>query len=392
MQAADHRAPWRRIALCVVTALWLAGHWVFPEGYSHIKAFWFLIAPLALLNADAVPRLRSQPWLVALLALLLWQVLVSSRHPDSLVRPGGLCDALAVLVLVLAVRAMAVTRGAWTGLRWVLFLTAAVTMAWSLARFYEWGAVPLGARRLRNVLVYERGLNAVLTGLLAGFAMLAGMSLDGAGRPRWQRAILLGGTSLLAFATMAAQSRGTFLAAAAGIAVLAWRHGRRTLPPITAAAAGVAAYLAAFAAGGESESVPDLVSRGSSGRLDIWSVYLDRLAGAEWWIGEGRVVPLDESVLGWHVHHPHSSFLTQLVHSGLPGLLLLGAVLGGCLFAALRRRPPERAALAMLAFGLTGLLIDGAHIASLFSVPRIESLLILVPAVFAVTEPPEGPP
>ena len=90
-------------------------------------------------------------------------------------------------------------------------------------------------------------------------------------------------------------------------------------------------------------------------------------------------------MLGWYVHHPHSSFLTPLVHTGIPGLLLLVAFCCGAMWTAWRSREHGAAAFSLLAFGLTGLLMDGAQIASMFSVPRIENLLILVPAVFALS-------
>ena len=48
------------------------------------------------------------------------------------------------------------------------------------------------------------------------------------------------------------------------------------------------------------------------------------------------------------------------------------------------------APLALLAFGLSGLLIDGAQIASLISLPRIEPLLVIVPAIIALQFPKRG--
>ena len=198
------------------------------------------------------------------------------------------------------------------------------------------------------------------------------------------RLLLWLGIAVLAFAMMATQSRGSILATCGGTTVLLWQRRQYARAAVIAALAGVLAYLAVFWLSG-AESAPDLVSRGSSGRMEIWNIYLDRLHGIEWLLGEGFAVPLEESVLGWYVHHPHSSFLTQLVHTGIPGLLLLVAFCCGAMWTAWRSREHGAAAFSLLAFGLTGLLMDGAQIASMFSVPRIENLLILVPAVFALS-------
>lgn len=375
----------RRLALCALGTLWLAGHWFFPQGHAHLELFWWWVMPAAVLNADALPRLRGGGrWWPLLLALLLWQVVATTRATGAGYRAGGLADALGVIVLVVALVVLAGWPCGWPALRACLFVVAAATMGASLVAFYPVSGRALSDARLRDVLVYERGLNAVLTGLLAGFGMLCGMTLDRRGGPRVRRLAVWAGVALLAFALLASESRGALLAAVAGTAVLGWRRGRLVLPGAAAAVAGVLACLVLFSWSGTGEASPDLVSRGTTGRPDIWSVYLQRMDGADWWLGKGAVEPLDASVLGWFVDHPHSSFVTQLVHFGLPGLLLLGWFLGCAVRAGWRSRGDRGAALALLVFGLTGVALDCAQIASLLSVPRIEQLLVLVPAVFAL--------
>lgn len=386
MEHAEGPTRWWRPALCAATIFWLAGHWFFPEGHTHLKVFWCFLVPLLLLNIDAFPAWREiNPWFRVLGVLLLWQVAVSARYSCHPLAIGGILDALTMILLLLAVGVLARMPGGWSVLRWYLFLVTFLTMGWSLVAFYPLRGIPLCDERFCNVLVYPEYLNAVLTGLLSGFGMLCGMTLDAPDRRRMLRLLIWLGIAALAFAMMATQSRGSILATCAGTFVLLWRRKLDARAAIIAGAAGVLAYLAVFWLSG-AEAAPDLVSRGSSGRTAIWNIYLDRLDGIDWLLGEGFAAPLEKPVLNWYVHHPHSSFLTQLVHTGIPGLLLLVVFCCGALWSAWRSREHGVAALSLLAFGLTGLLMDGAQIASMFSVPRIENLLVLVPAVFALSQ------
>ena len=81
------------------------------------------------------------------------------------------------------------------------------------------------------------------------------------------------------------------------------------------------------------------------------------------------------------VHHPHSSYLTQLVLGGLVGTGLLLLVLFWSIRDSLRLGGLGQSLWApLLACGLGSLLFDGAEIFSLHSVPRLEFLLVVVPA------------
>ena len=174
--------------MCAATILWLAGHYFFPEGHTHLKVFWCFLVPLVLLNLDAIPPLRRiNPWFGVLGVLLLWQLTMSARYSYHPLAIGGILDALTTVMLLLAVGVLARTRGGWSALRWTLFITAFVTMGWSLLAFYSLRGVALCDERFQNVLVYPEYLNAVLTGLLSGFGMVIGMTLDAPGRHQMPR-------------------------------------------------------------------------------------------------------------------------------------------------------------------------------------------------------------
>lgn len=369
----------RREALAVAAIVWLAGFSFFEDGFYHMTAFWFAVAPLALVNLDLFFHRAGRPWRLVLVALVVWQFVCGL--PAGGVR-AGLADAGGVLILSVAVLAVVDTPWGWPVFRLGVFASAAVTSAWALVRFYPMSDLGLEDERLRNVLVYPIGLNAVLTGLLIGFAIVAVLGFDAT---RSRRAWLIRvGLVVLGFALMATQSRGAFLATAAGIAVVAWTGRRRVIADGLALLAGVLAYAAVFALTADEAEGRGLVERGTSGRLDIWRAYLGELRGVEWIVGSGEVPPLEESVLGWFVHHPHGSWVTQIVWCGLPGLILLGTFVLLAGVAGWRVRSREAAPLALLVFGVTGLLFDGGQAVSLASVPRIEPLLVLVPAVVAL--------
>lgn len=372
----------RRSALAVAGGVWLAGFHFFYDGFYHMAAFWLVLAPLAVANVDLLTG-GDRRWRGLLLLLLAWQLGCGVIHlGEAWSDRDGLRDVVAVLILGLVVLGIVDRPWGWWSCRAAVFVSGVVVSLWSLWQFYPLSDLGLGDARLRNVLIYPTGLNAVLTGLLAGFSMVAGLDLHPRdSRWRWPT---LAGLAVLAFAVMATQSRGAMLGCMAGLVVMLVFRGRRVLPELAACGAGVVAYLAVFAWTGDGTAGPDLVERGATGRWEIWQTYLGNLEGAEWWIGTGGVAPLGESVLGWFVHHPHGSWVSQLVWCGIPGLLLLGALVALAAWNGWRGAARDATPLALLAFGVAGLIFDGAQIVSLASVPRIEPLLVFVPALVAL--------
>ncbi|MEO1824485.1 MAG: O-antigen ligase family protein, partial [Roseibacillus sp.] len=184
----------------------------------------------------------------------------------------------------------------------------------------------------------------------------------------------------LVFGLMASQSRGPMLGLIAGLVVICFFHGRSFLRVGLWIGVVVGFYFLLILWTGGSA---DLVERGSAGRIDIYQWFLERISGLELVFGRGfgagSSIPKEE--LGWFVHHPHSSYLTQLILGGALGLALLLAVIGWSWRDAWRQgKRGECLWVALLSCGLVPLVVDGAEIFTLHSVPRLEWLMVVLPA------------
>ena len=375
----------REVLLAVVLGLWLAGFWVARDGWHHRRAF-ILLVPFLLLGADHIlAAARTVRWLWAVALLVGWQALSRVWAEPPLGHAGEFGDAVAVVLLGLALVAVgrmgALAEQIMAGLA---ALGAAVTV-FSLWAFYGDPAHGLAPDRFRNVLVYRgEGLNPVLTGMLCSSGAVAAgwFTLRREGRRAGALWALV--LAVLVFGLMASQSRGAMLGFGAGFGTLLLLERRKCLAAVVSTAFSVAVYFLALAVtpqGGDAAG--GLIERGSSGRLAIYQWFLERLPGLEvltgWGFGTVSEIPKEE--LGWLVHHPHSSFLTQLVLGGLVGMGLLLLVLCWSFRDSLRLGMLGQSLWApLLACGLGSLLFDGAEIFSLHSVPRLEFLLVVVPA------------
>ncbi len=376
---------WREALLAGALGLWLVGFWA-GDGWHHRRAL-ALVLPFLLLGADRVAgTIWEVRWLWAVGLLLGWQTLSRSWADPPLVEVGRPGDA-AVLFL-LAAAFVAVGRRKDFGI-WIiggLAVLGACLVVFLLGAFYGDPAQALASDRFRNVLIYREfgGLNPVLTGMLcaSGAVAAAWFTVRSRGWPSripWALAL-----AVLVFGMLASQSRGAMLGFAAGVGALLffeWRSCRSAV--IAIGGAGGFYFLALLRSQQGADAAGGLLERGSSGRFAIYQWFLERLSGLEfvvgWGFGTNGEIPAEE--LGWLVHHPHSSYLTQFVLGGLIGLVLLLIVLGWSVREAWKEgRRGQSLWAALLACGLGSLLFDGAELFTLHSVPRLELLLVVVPA------------
>ena len=374
---------------------WVTGFWLCRGRWEHQLWLQWALLPAFALNADRVwilwkewfgdlsTSFRGRLWWLGLFSLLEWHFWVTGfRTGDWWLGAGSGRDLLVMLVLVSGLTLFARKKFA-EELMWpAIFIFGSLTIVCSAALFYQDYGV--SEQRFRLVWRYEPGFNAVTTGILVGFALVTGwisvLRFDSK-KFRflgWLALVLLGG------ALAASESRGALLAALSagaiflGRAVAAKEQWFSHLRLLLLSAGGFICYWVLALWMGEA-SQGDLVSRGSSGRLEIYQYYLANLSTLDWWLGKGEVPALPPSALGWEVHHPHSAYLGQLVAYGVMGALGLGWLLMAG-FWQLRREKE----LSLLVFGLIACLFDGGLILSAFSMARWEVLVVLVPLVMGV--------
>jgi len=366
---------------------WVAGFWVAEDGWHHRRALW-LVFPFVLLGGDQIVRAASGVrwlWLVAL--LLGWQSLSRSWATPPLGQAGGIGDSIVVFVLAAA---LVVTGGKKRLGVWIvggLAILGAVVVLYSLLTFYGSPSRDLGAHRLRNMLVYSDGLNAVLTGMLCAAGAVAGAWFARSGENKARQVSWLIVLAVLVFGVMASQSRGPILGMMAGLAMICFFE-RRAFILVGLWIGGVAGLYVLLTIGtGGFVEVVDIVERGSTGRIAIYQWFLERISGLELIFGRGfgAESSIPEEELGWFVHHPHSSYLAQLILGGALGLALLVAVLGWSWREAWGEgRRGECLWVSLLSCGLITLIVDGGEIFTLHSIPRLEWLMVVFPAALAV--------
>ncbi len=251
---------------------------------------------------------------------------------------------------------------------------------------------------------------------LSGFALCAYMAASPSCRlPGWRRRFGIGTLFLLAAAAVGTGSRGAFLGAAAGIAmvlVIAGRNGtwRREIGIVIAALAGLGAIAILFSAAGalgkgfEGTLFGRIHDAGFSiggqfrGRSEIWHGALALLADAPWHgIGMGTWylrypvfrLPADAST-GFHAHNDYLELATE---GGWPLLLIMLAA-AYCLVrlaVACRRLPagPDGAALSMtfLVAGIVAMLVHSALNFNLYVMPLPWLLAFIVAQLVNAAEP-----
>lgn len=379
---------------------WVTGFWWCEGRWGHGVWLQWIVLPAFVLNADHVWALwkdwfgilregwRYNLWWFALFSLLEWQFWVTGFRTRYWWDGAGSGKDFAVLAIVISAFVLLAQSPKGRERLW-LAVIAVATLAIAMSVFIFYRQYGISEERFRLVWRYRPGFNAVTTGILVGFALVASWG-------PWikEKRIPVGICYLvfafLGFALAASESRGALL----GVLVAAVTHlgktfflertmAKRKMVTLHAtrrllvSGAGFLVYWL-LALVGSQASKDDLVTRGSAGRFEIYESYLGELSSLDWIVGKGEVPVLPPEVLGWLVHHPHSSYCAQLVGYGLIGLVGLLLILAIALWKV--RRCAE---LPLLLFGLTVCLFDGGQILSLFSIARWEALVVLVPLIVA---------
>ena len=380
---------WRVVVPAVAVCLWLAAFWFLsPHSWHRALLGWLVIPSAALLPRVWRVRALRARWLWLAGLLLGWQVLGRSWSGGENSPPGWWFDGLLVGGLLWALVAGAQGPALGTLLvPGVSFVSAAAALV-SLIAFYEPEERTLAVERLRNVFFHDDGLNAVPTGFLCAFGTLVaawGMVEAGRRRIRCLHACAMGVSFL---GLLASQSRGPMLMFVLGMLCLmlsGWRRMRGPMGITTGVALAFFGFL--LVSGDGRDATLDLFERGSTGRVEIYRWFLGQMGLREILVGTGmgRAPVMPDEPLGWGALHPHSVYLTQFYQTGAVGLVLSLALLAvAFLRAAEMARRGEALWLALLCGGCGALVVDGSQVWSVYSLPRVEILLVAVPAAIAV--------
>lgn len=385
-----HPAAWRPLILAAGLSLWLAGMWFWSDVARHRMALWVLVLPSVLLNGRALLQVlrEERRWAGLVAALLVYQWLSRFWSAPAVAAPGYWVDVLMTGTFLAGV--LALSRST-IGIRWFvpsLGMVAALVGLLSLLVFYGDPDHSIAVDRLRIVLVYEDGLNAVLTGLLCSFGGLVMLWQTCREEHKGWRGVWLVALTVLVFGILASQSRGAMLAFGLGFAVLLVVERKKILPGFAACAVTTLTFFAVlyWVQSGD-EAARDLLGRGATGRSEIYAWFFKQMSGLDGVIGKGMGVAatIPEEELGWYVHHPHSVYLTQYFLTGAIGTGLFLLTLMLAMQAALKlAKGGEPLWLALLAGFSVSLVFDGSYVFSMHSIGRVEPLLLLLPAAIAV--------
>lgn len=362
---------------------WFALFGITPLIFSYRRRVWhvLLVQPLAAVVLGG-----------AALLLVTSILTLSDPLPDRNHVLAALMN-LALITAFFAIPPLALARQSHRLDQLLKAIVAVAAAATLLSFITQYGVrqAPFPAERFRNLLVYADGLNPVLTGLSCGFAAIIGLGLARKSPTRkgfwgWWAVVVL-----LMAGVFYSGSRSAIIATGAATLVMvltgpANRRWRFASPMLLMAVA----YGSGLVGTGEKPLAPvvDLVARGDSGRFAIYSAISKRMVEpATVLVGHGIWAPeaLPPEEAGELAFHAHSMYASTFYHGGLLGAIWLFAVLGLGLERAwaIWWRSGDAVWLALLSFGMVGLLCDGTMPFRLMTITRIEPLLILFPLAVA---------
>jgi exopolysaccharide production protein ExoQ len=235
-------------------------------------------------------------------------------------------------------------------------------------------------------IIYRFGNDAQQLGLQIAWALGFLLTLTLARLRSWRSAVIP--FVVLAVTLPLTQSRTAFLASATAVGVVLWQYmrGWQRLLAVFAAAILAAGALAIVTTGGvtlDADGLARAVSRSGeseeienfTGRDVLWQHALEKIWESPivgWGYGCSRFV-MDDPKFSFQPNHAHNLFLNVALCMGIPGALLLLAMLGHQLIDAVRRPSivPTIAVALLLVAGITEPLVFGP-------MPRSHTVILLI--------------
>ncbi|WP_238996078.1 O-antigen ligase family protein [Azotobacter chroococcum] len=328
----------------------------------------FVPALFLLLARRFSPEIWRQLPARILLGLCAWVLLSGWLHPGAGEDPGHWFKIVGLVLIYLFAVASLVGQSCLFHRLLVAAVAMAALFAW-LTLYYQFGVLdkPLDYQQIRFTgRLSELGWKGfadldhpIVAGLYYGvFAVLATGLLVGLPLRAWQAALLaLGMLGLLAYILLTFSRGAWFATAAGGLVMLLLFPSARSKALLGSGALLLLVALFVF--------WPEIQHErqvGLSNRDLIWDAWGERLSGF-WLLGAGAGADFEfvfPPPVNFSVKHAHSLYLQFWYEYGLPGILLLVALLASLVWKGwtCRAEPLARLGLGLLAFAMVAMVSD----------------------------------
>ncbi|RAI68466.1 polymerase [Pseudomonas fluorescens] len=358
--------------------------WILPLGYllllcalfflpgrsEHHKLYYGLFSIPALIALCLRPRLSKEllhePIVIAALLFVAWALLSLRWGPGDDIDFGQFKPPLHTLFLFVGCYLLVRYRSEI--IQPLLFCAATVALIASVYNLYRFGQIYQPEMRLIGVGAFD---NPLLSSHVFGFFCTYWLSLSMTCKRRQVLWLSIPAMAIMFATVLATGSRTPLVAltiAALWLCFICWN--RRSVYMLGSMFIAAAATFALFA--------DKILERGSSFRIELWQLALDRIAEHPW-IGHGYNAELSlDAGVGYPLSEPHSFALGVLFYVGIIGFLPWLFFLASSFISSQRHRvqPLFIIASAWLAFGIGAGLTEGGGI---ISRPKEHWFLLWIP-------------
>jgi len=361
--------------LYIAFGLFLIGYFVIPERSPQYLFYYLAVIPLSLSSLRSRPRALPGDRLLLLALVYIFYMVLSLLWSEALtwqctgfMVARGLLSASFLLTTVFLFR-----RNPDTFLTLLKVVTLGVALSAIVSALLYYRNYPFPTSRMVSFAQID---NPNTLGAVTGLFALLAVNFALRAPTVTTRLLYTAAASVLVGVVLLTQSRNAVLATGIGIlALFTCRHERRQLI--------VTALLLVLLGG---LYFTPLVHRfGETGtpiRLEIWAEALAQIRTAPLF-GHGQCTAMHLPTSTLVYTHPHNVYLASAWYGGLPGLLLLLAVLIGALKQALawRGRYQDALYLALLLYTAAAISVD---FGSVITRPREPWLYFWLPLSLAI--------
>lgn len=330
--------------------------------WSARTILWFLVVPALLLTAPPARKLMSIVTSLVFVATVVFLVLIvaTSLLGDGL--PAKLLGnelrySVAVLAFVAIVAYFASGERDFLRLLFLFLAPAAAIAAMRDIGWFTGGSLQaMLSTRLQGTQGLSVYYNSNVVGLVYAMPCVGAVAMMATRRLRaWQYALLFVSSLMLLVAVLLTGSRGSLLAAIAGIGVAVLLSANWRVIAAIAALVGIAAVGALLTplAGG-------LMERRDSLRFELWPVYI-HMVTLKPWLGYGLLFDTKVTLPGGEeVMNAHNIYLCAAVRGGIACAVSLVAIVLAALWSGFRAFCNTRdvTGLSLLAACLTASAVD----------------------------------